>query len=275
MTITVNLKGRLGNQLFQYATLRNLSIKKGYDFYIDTNLEWQGQSGLLKYFNIKDPSPIDEIKYNYSQPVNSNFYDDNINNISDNTILDGHFENVEYFDENSEIIKNELTVKDETINKYANDYMRSIINNDSKIVGIHFRRGDYIQQISDIDEFNKNIIKFVDESLDLIMKTETNITLLIFTGGIRKSGYDENWIKYTHDDDLLWVNNFARDRQSKYKIHISPGTNDNNELIDFVLLSKCDYLIIPFESTFSFMAYYVNTKIIKRFTQTNLYDSRC
>jgi hypothetical protein len=64
MTITVNLKGRLGNQLFQYATLRNLSIKKGYDFYIDTNLEWQGQQNLLKYFNIKDSSPIDEIKYN-------------------------------------------------------------------------------------------------------------------------------------------------------------------------------------------------------------------
>ena len=28
MTITINLKGRLGNQLFQYATLKNLSIKK-------------------------------------------------------------------------------------------------------------------------------------------------------------------------------------------------------------------------------------------------------
>ena len=34
MPISLNLKGRLGNHLFQYATLRNLSIIKGFDFYL-------------------------------------------------------------------------------------------------------------------------------------------------------------------------------------------------------------------------------------------------
>ena len=52
MTITINLKGRLGNKLFQYAALRNIAIIKKYDSYINTDIEWQGQANLLHHFNI-------------------------------------------------------------------------------------------------------------------------------------------------------------------------------------------------------------------------------
>ena len=69
MTITINLKGRLGNQLFQYAALRNISIKKNYDLYINTNIEWHGQYNILQYFNIKNSNPPDQIQYRYNQRV--------------------------------------------------------------------------------------------------------------------------------------------------------------------------------------------------------------
>jgi hypothetical protein len=78
------------------------------------------------------------------------------------------------------------------------------------------------------------------------------------------------WLKNNHDDDITWVNNFISEYQSN-NIYLSPGSNMNNELIDFGLLSKCDYLITPYQSTFSFMAYFVNKKIIKMFSPTNLY----
>ena len=55
------------------------------------------------------------------------------------------------------------------------------------------------------------------------------------------------------------------------KQHISPGTIENNELIDYCLLTKCDYIITPYQSTFSFMAYYANKKNAKLFSPTNLY----
>ena len=103
MTITINLKGRLGNQLFQYAALRNIAIIKNYDSYINTDIEWHGQSKLLKYFNIKNSNPSNII-YTYNQPNGSNYFDKYIYNINDNTILDGHFENVDYFKENIDII---------------------------------------------------------------------------------------------------------------------------------------------------------------------------
>jgi hypothetical protein len=199
MTITVGLKGRLGNQLFQYATLRNVSIKTGFPFYIDTTFEWHEQSNLLKYFNIKESSSLDYIVYQYSQPNGSYYFDDNIFNIKDNTILDGHFENVKYFQENEKIIKYELTVKDETIIKNNNSFINDIYKDSSKIVGIHFRRGDVVEPV-DEDEFNNKMKDFVIKTLEEISETEENITLVLFTGGSRlKTGGR----KYSHENDLL------------------------------------------------------------------------
>lgn len=273
MPLSINLKGRLGNQLFQYATLRNISIKKGYNFHIDTNLKWHGQPNLLNYFNIKEPSPLGSITHHYSQPVNSNFYDSNINNINDNTTLDGHFENVEYFNENLDIIKDELTIKDVNINSRADNFMNEISKDGSKIVGVHFRRGDLIQQTHNVDEFIEKNKRFVYDSLESILKKDCQITLLIFTGGIRKKG-GEGFTHYTHEDDLFWVEQFSLENESKFNIHISPGTIENNELLDYSLISKCDYLITPYQSTFSFMAYYLSNKDIKLYSPTNLYGGR-
>jgi ribosomal protein L32 len=269
MTISINLKGRLGNQLFQYATLRSLSIKKGYDFFINTSLKWHGQDNLLDYFNIvnSNPSFIFRCNHYYTQPGNGYYFDKNIYNINDNTLLDGHFENLKYFDEHREIIMNELTIKDETINNYTNNYIKDILNDGSKLVGIHFRRGDLIQQITNVEEFNIEIKKFVEESLETIMKTEKNITLLLFTGGIRKEGSCETWVQHTHDDDIIWVNQLIRDYKCKFNVHLSPGTKENNELIDYNLLSNCDYMIIPHHSSFSYMAYYTNKKVIELFSK--------
>jgi hypothetical protein len=47
-------QGRLGNQLFQYAALKGLAIKKGYEVKIPdpTTREWHGQNCLLNEFNM-------------------------------------------------------------------------------------------------------------------------------------------------------------------------------------------------------------------------------
>jgi hypothetical protein len=271
MTITINLKGRLGNQLFQYATLRSVAIKKNYKFYINKSLEWHGQSSLLNFFNIAESSPLNKIKHYYNQPGNSNYLDTNIFNIEDDTLLDGHFENIEYFEEYRNIIMNELTIKDETINNYTDNYIKNITKDESKLVGIHFRRGDMVQQVSNLDEFNNQTKEFVEKSLEKIISTNSNVTLLFFTGGMRKEGADSKWIHNTHENDIEWLNQFISCYKNKVNVYISPGTVENNELIDYSLLSKCDYIITPYQSTFSFMAYYVNTKIIELFSPTNLY----
>ena len=274
MPISLNLKGRLGNHLFQYATLRNLSIIKGFDFYINLNISIQGQKCLLPYFNITNFShPSKKIDYSYSQPVGSNHFDEKIYDINDDTLLDGHFENIQYFHENKEIIKNELLIKDNDINIFCENYMNDIIKDGNKVIGIHFRRGDVVQQVEDIEKYNEKCIKFVNQSLKEIMNIEKNVTIIIFTGGIRAADSNPNWIKLNHSDDIKWVSNFMLENNSKYKIFLSPGSLKDNVLIDYCLLTKCDYIIIPHPSTFSYMASYVNKKLTKLF-MPNIYNPK-
>ncbi len=54
-------------------------------------------------------------------------------------------------------------------------------------------------------------------------------------------------------------------------LHISPGSIENNEMIDFSLLGNCDYIITPHQSTFSFMSYYLSKKKIEMYSRMNLY----
>ena len=332
MPISVELKGRLGNQLFQYAALRNISIKNGYDIFIDTNFMWHGQQCLLSYFKLHEYSLPGPIYYNYSQPHNSTFFDSNIYNISDNTLLHGHFENVEYFNENLDIIKDELIIKDDNINNSINNFIKYImeeptilegasinslilpsgqeskelfmermsicenstpLNNynethsdlqleiqgqqvptnelESKLVVIHFRLGDLIQQLHCSDEHIKNTQDFAFESLETIMKTEPSIKIIVIGGGLRKG--TNMFIPRTHEDDMDIIKNFVSECNCKYnhKIHISPGTLEDNEIFDYGLISKCHYVISPYQSTFSFMAYYTSKTCIKLFSPTNLY----
>jgi hypothetical protein len=259
MPISFVLKGRLGNQLFQYATMRNIALKNGYECYTDLNTSWHGQTNLLQNFNIKSCPHFNQ-KYSYNQPNDSFFFDNNIFNIKDNTIINGHFCNENYFNENEEIIKNELTIKNNDIINYTNTIINSLNQGETKIIGIHFRRGDLVSQINiDVTIFNKLVEEFANVSLKNIIQNETNFKIIIFTGGFRMNN-DFTTTKNTHQNDIVWINNFISNHELKDKMIISPGSYKNNELIDYDLFSKCDYNIITYPSSFAWMSAYVNKK---------------
>lgn len=272
MPISVILIGRLGNQLFQYATMRNIALIKNYDIYYNTNFEWHQQRCLLDNFNIKESSKHFSPRYRYYQPSDmtkarykggeSSTYDKNIFKISDNTLLSGFFQNEKYFYENRDIIKKELTLKKE-LDDICENYINEIyVNNKGyKIVGIHLRRGDNISQQNFSFEKTDN---FIRKALNEIKKNEKHIYIIFFTGGSTLNKTENgtqrtsNWVNNDHTDDVNWLNNYIKSFSEKYEI--SKGTTENNELIDYGLLSKCDYNILPNGSSFSWMACYVNCK---------------
>jgi len=278
MTIVLNTKGRLGNILFQYAALRNLSIKKNYNYFINTGIPFEI---LSRYFNIKNGSNYNqnEIINNYKSS-DSNFFDNFFFDINDNTLIEGFFENIEYFKDNIDIIKNEIKIIDLEINNFTNNYINEITKNKYKIIGIHFRRGDMFDMFdkygdikclfdkntkSGYYELYNNFIKdYAKKVLNIIKKKEQYISIIVFTGGSLTNNY-------THEDDISWVNNFIVQNNSEYNIFLSPGTLQNNEFLDYSLMSKCDYMIVPFQSTLSFMACYTSEKNIQIFSPTNLY----
>lgn len=261
MTISVVLKGRLGNQLFQYATLRSIGLKNNYNISINTNFEWHGQKCLLNHFNI--PSNVfsnnnnnnNNFIYKYNQPAIADKYGcsnstvhPSILTIQDNTLLDGHFENEDFFKEHQHIIMNELVLKDDIQNnniEFINNIKKN--NDNCVIVGIHIRRGDTYGYGFD----ENNVFEFINKSIDFIKKQNNNFFCILFVGGSRISHNENN-----HQQDIDWINAYSN--TFSYKNIISPGTLSNDALLDFSLLTLCDYNILTWKSTFSWMAAYVN-----------------
>ena len=132
--ITIDLYGRLGNQLFQYAVLRNISLIKNFDIYYNINFTWHNQKCLLDNFNVYPSIKKKKIKYHYQQKsINKEqfleggccTYDDSILQIKDFTKLNGHFVNEKYFYQNRNIIKKELTIKNLEIKEWGEKYIKT------------------------------------------------------------------------------------------------------------------------------------------------------
>jgi len=235
--------GRLGNQLFQYAAMRNLSLLYNYDISYNKNFTWHGQKCLLDNFNIKPSSSKIKRKRKYEKRDSFKYYEDFLE-IKDGTELRGHFVNEKYFYENRSIIKKELTLKDGEITEWGKIYVNDLKKDGKKIVGIHFRRGDDFEINNTFDE-NK-VFDFINKVLEIIKKEE--YILLFFIGGSRNS---------SNENDLNWLKENTN-KFNNYEYIISPGSKENNCLKDYYLMSKCDIGIMPRFSSFSWWAFYVN-----------------
>ena len=135
--------GRLGNQMFQYALLKSVSDRTGYDMVIPA-----GNYDLLK-MNIECVKmPKDKLSMNVTRcrSFNERFFhfDPAVFNIKNNTNFHGYFQSYKYFEQ----IKNELH-KEYTPNNNIHDICRSYVEDIRKdcdgLVGVHVRRCDYMR----------------------------------------------------------------------------------------------------------------------------------
>ena len=152
--ITVNLKGGLGNQMFQYACGRALALKN------DTGLSLirsQSSSDIarpfsLTHFNIKAEvvsgrkSPFFlKLKEKLKQKITGNFhvgFDPKILRLGQTGYLDGYFQSELYFKDYEGSIREDFTLKEPLLGNKA--VIADIIKNDPNAVSVHVRRGDYL-----------------------------------------------------------------------------------------------------------------------------------
>lgn len=110
--ITTELKGRLGNHLFQYVTCRVVADSKNYSYSIPRN--WLG-SKLFKNADLGK----DYIRQNTVFKEGINKYNPDVFNISDNTHIDGYWQSDKYFSERKDDIKDWFKIDNINI-KYEN-----------------------------------------------------------------------------------------------------------------------------------------------------------
>ena len=231
--ISVYLNGRLGNNLFQYVFCRISSLKQNCNFYIPKNKE--ESISFYNYCSQKtsaflalscDSNPhfwIGEKLFSIDYGVNDEYIvtsvgDIDINNVTDGMLLVEFYQSDYYMLEYRDIILNDWLKFNENIVTESKELLEKY--NTDEYCYIHLRGTDY----KTIPQYFLPINYYLN-AIDHIKSIKPNINFLIIT------------------DDVI---------ESKKMFPEFEVINNSTE-IDFYLISKSKYKIIP-NSSFSWWA---------------------
>jgi hypothetical protein len=133
--------GRLGNQMFQYASLRGIAS--------NNNLEWcippentltYANYGLFDVFKLKNLKHTELVNGPTHDEPGFEFDEELFNNCPDNVNIDGYRQSEKYFKHIEESIREDYEFKDD-IYETCNEFMSQFNGN---IILLHIRRGDNI-----------------------------------------------------------------------------------------------------------------------------------
>lgn len=254
--ILIKLKGGLGNQMFQYAIGRTLSIRNNTLLCLDvTELNDKSKSHTIRNYELNNFSIKANISTDsyitYQKKVIGLFvtllnpflkkkilkrviekrfnYDSTINSCSDNSYLIGYWNSPKYFNEYADIIKKDFSFGlnlDDSDNKIA-EKIRSTYS-----VFIHIRRGDYITNSETNAYHGVCGIEYYNKAVDIILEKNRNVIFFIFT------------------DDPEWVKENFRVNAEFY---IVSSESNSNTFRDLYLMTLCKNAIIA-NSTYSWWA---------------------
>lgn len=250
--IIIKLGGGLGNQMFQYALGRNLSLIHNVPFKIDSSyLRKENQSGRilqLNNFNTilneatkEDISSYDSlfqkilgkiVAKNKRVIERSSIFDLDILSINDGYFI-GHWNSEKYFRENADILRKDLTLKN-PLNQKAERFSAEI-KSTPNTASIHIRRGDYVSIKKIADTHGTIPISYYEKAIDKIIEKFPDTVFFVFS------------------DDIEWA---KENLPSKYHpVFVSdPDIPDYEELI---LMSLCKNNITA-NSTFSWWGAWLN-----------------
>lgn len=257
--ITVILSGGLGNQMFQYAAGRALSLKLQTELSIDTFLLRKKTKTTIRNFElivfntkVKENSPLKNRlitksfyflnKYGLKKPIFEVFnifrdkkaqnFDSRFENLSKNSTLFGYFQNENYFQAISSDLKKDFEFIVPFDDKNA-EIAKEITSTPS--VSVHIRRGDYL---------NPNINLAVLQT-DYYQKAIAHIREKI-----------ANPVFYIFSDDIHWAK-LNLDLSETNHTFIDWNTG-NESFRDMQLMSLCRHNIIA-NSSFSWWAAWLNS----------------
>ena len=161
--------GRLGNQMFQYAALRGIAAKRGYDWCIPPDTyDHKDNYGLFETFemtNVKE-SNIGFVSGDCIQENNHCFIPEFFDECPDNVSLDGYYQTEKYFTHIEKEIHDDFTFK----KKYLIPCQEYINSLSSPPIFLHIRQSDNIGReqyhpILSIEFFENALKQFAEDTL--------------------------------------------------------------------------------------------------------------
>jgi hypothetical protein len=202
--IIVNLKGGLGNQMFQYALGRKLALKNRDCFKLDITgyprqtLRSYGLSAFRIKEDIASNATVKKFKYpfgllsmawrRFSFKVLRRFHtgwEPAILEKKGNIYLDGFWQSYKYFSDIEDIIRADFKLK-EPLESKSPALVRLI--KDSASVSLHIRRTDYLTSSKHLAAFGSLPLSYYEQAIDFIKTKVQKPTLFIFSD-------DPAWVK--------------------------------------------------------------------------------
>ena len=134
--------GRLGNQMFEYAAVRGIADKHGYEWCIPpfnrTGIENYSLQQCFKLESVKEENLNFIEHYQYVQEPHFHFSEELFEECPDNVSLHGFFQTEKYFQHISDEIRKDFTFHDE----HMGPCKEMIDSVEGEHIMLHVRRGD-------------------------------------------------------------------------------------------------------------------------------------
>lgn len=260
--VLIQLKGGLGNQMFQYSTAKILAQKNNCNILTDNSFFYfntqksihtprnfdlsvfnicgkEALSSDIQYFNklsIKNKL-YNHLGLNFPKTyVETSFkYNPHLLNLKSPVYLKGYFQSYKYFLGWEHLIKKTFSFSVDQIDKLNKDILFEIENSFS--LSVHIRRGDYIQDET-TQKFHGNCdVNYYQSAISILASKNPECKLFFFS------------------DDIDWVK--EQFSQLPYPKRFIDHNTDENSWKDMYLMSSCKNNIIA-NSSFSWWAAWLN-----------------
>lgn len=265
---TVILQGGLGNQLFQYAVGRSLSLRTGSTLYLETsnfsrstdsnlpqrtfhlpNFAIRGETiqkpieqapllkGRFKLFNLLSrvtPKLATRICRVHRDLKNPHCFTPHVLNVPKNSVLYGYYQSEKYFSRIRKMLREELSLRSKPSGR--NRKWKAQIE-EKRSISVHVRRGDYTDQGWTLpNEYYRLAIKSIDH-------------------------IDENTHLFFFSDEMEWVKENIKlilpEGLSSGKVSYVNCNDNRNAYEDIRLMRLCTHNVIA-NSTFSWWGAWLN-----------------
>ncbi|XP_021343889.1 galactoside 2-alpha-L-fucosyltransferase 2-like isoform X1 [Mizuhopecten yessoensis] len=241
--ITIDFKGRLGNLLFQYASLFGIADKNYLIPVISENNE------LRRIFKISSQS-TEKNRVHYGKTFNEKIgcaFEPAAMKLGSetNTKLNGYFQSFKYFKESEASLRGQFRFKDDLQKKAVSVFSELVAeksntkNGPVTYIAVHVRRGDFVN--------NEHISKYgyVSPGPDYLQKGM----------GMFRANYS-NTVFVVASDDLPWC---KENMKGNDVVFLSAG---NTRDLDFAVMTQCNHMLMTVGSFGWWTAWLINGKTI-------------
>jgi hypothetical protein len=204
--------------MFQYAALRGIADKHGYDFTIpesDFNDEWNDHQ-LFEVFDLPNLKNRGRVADKFLQERQFNYDPELVEQCPDDVSLYGYFQTERYFSHIADSIKEDFTFKKDVV-----ENCKEVMEELSEPIALHVRRTDYVEKSQDHPPCS---MKYYHEALKRFHEKRP---VVIFS------------------DDVKWCK-----EQDIFKPDRFLVSETDNNIYDMCMMTMCDDYIIA-NSSFS------------------------